>query len=177
MLNGEQPEAFAQEVGEAGTDTTLLTQPQFPGRPRESKWLGILVLRRTEVGRECVQSERRGANRGLSHGEGVLARARAVRPRAMPRTQKGRTQTQRTPRRQLAHCAVFDTTLNRTPSLIHSYIHTFVHSYIHTAPNTRSAAQQSVARDARVHHTHVCTAAVCAGSFRVLLPPRPTSLV
>ena len=37
---------------------------------------------RTEVGRVCVRSVRRGANRGLSLWEGVLAKAIAVRPRA-----------------------------------------------------------------------------------------------
>ena len=55
-LYGVQQETFAKEVCEAGADTTLLTRPWFPGRPGESKWLGILVLQRTEVGRVCVLS-------------------------------------------------------------------------------------------------------------------------
>ena len=58
------------------------------------------------VGRVCILNVRRAVHRGLSLREGVLAKASAVRPRATPRTQKGYTQTTRTPSRQHAHTAL-----------------------------------------------------------------------
>ena len=67
---------------------------------------------------------RRRANRGLSLREGVLAVAGAMRPRATPRPQKRtHTVTKDTEQTTRTHCAVYDTTRNRTPSLIHSFIH------------------------------------------------------
>ena len=76
---------------------------------------------------------RRAVHRGLSLREGMLAKASAVRPRAVPQTQK-RVHTHNTDTEQTTrtHCAVYATTRNRTLSLTHSYIHTFIHSYIHT---------------------------------------------
>ena len=42
---------------------------------------------------------------------------------------------------------------------------------MHTARNTRSAAQQSVARDARVHYTHVSAPQPCVPALFVLRAP------
>ena len=91
----------------------------------------------------CILNVWRAVHRGLSLKEGVLAKASAVRPRAAPRTQKGYTQTTRTPSRQHAHTA--RCTPRHATARRHSYIHTFVHSYIRTFINSsiRSAHAQA----------------------------------
>ena len=71
------------------------------------------------------------------------------------RVHTNNTDTEQTTR---TRCAVYATTRNRTPSL--------VHSYIHTARNKRSVAQQNTARDARVRMIHM-SAAQPRGSFLV----------
>ena len=87
---------------------------------------------RTELGCVCVCSRgvRRAANRGLSLGEGVLAKASAVRPLATPSherethtrtTGRHRTHSARCPARPHAVTRVF----------VHSCIRTFIHSYNH----------------------------------------------
>ena len=65
----------------------------FPRQARREQVARDPGPARTEVGGMCVQRVRRGANRGLSIGEGVLASASAVRPRATPHTQQGHTDT------------------------------------------------------------------------------------
>ena len=69
------------------------------------------------------------ANRGLSLRVGVLAKARAVRPRATPRTQKGHTNTTDSPRSTAQPHALSHTIIR---SFTHSYIHTFIPTYLHT---------------------------------------------
>ena len=46
-----------------------------------------------------------------------------------PDTKRAHTDTTETEQTTRTHCGVYDTTRNRTPSLIHSFIHTFIHSY------------------------------------------------
>ena len=78
---------------------------------------------------------RRRANRDLSLGEGVLAVAGAMRPRATPRPQKGRTQTRRTPSRhhaRTARCTIRHATA-RCHSSIHRFIDSSIHPFVHPA--------------------------------------------
>ena len=74
-LYGVQQEAFClrglRGSSWAGADTNLLTLPWFPRRPGESKWLGILVLQRTEVCvLSCIAGEPRSLPQGRRAGEG-----------------------------------------------------------------------------------------------------------
>ena len=84
----------------------------------------------------CILNVQRAVHRGLSLGEGVLAKASAVRPRATPQTQKKGTRKQHGHRAHNTHTlrgVRHDTQPHAvTHTFIHSYIHTFIHSYIHT---------------------------------------------
>ena len=104
----------------------------------------------------------------------------------MPQTQKkvhtNNTDTEQTTR---THCAVYATTRNRTPSLIHSYIRTFVHSYIHTFIHSSGVRTRSAERT-RQHttsHKHAWrrrpvsnVALACLVSHSATCPFRPLSV-
>ena len=100
--------------------THLADAAFVPCRPGESKARNPGTSH-TGVGCVCILNVRRAVHRGPSLREGVLAKASAVRPRAMPQTQKrvhtNNTDTEQTTR---THCAVYATTRNRTPSLVDS---------------------------------------------------------
>ena len=159
----------------------MLTLPLFPSRPRESKWVGILVLRTQELG-VCVLDVLRAVHQGLSLREGVLAKASAVRPRATPRSQKGHTQTQRTPSRQHAHSA--RCTTRHATARRHSYIHTmyknmYMHKNIHARIHACLHTLRSDTQHARHAHAQVSPVSPHARLYSRLvsnvhhLPDRP----
>ena len=131
----------------------------------------------------CVQSVGRGANRGLSLREGVLAKASAVRPRATPRTFKGHTDT--TDTEQTTH-TLRGVLRNRTLFLIHSFIHSFVRSFVRSFIHSIIQASHSGTRGTRTHsetrnttralHSRLLSKRGCT-SARFPLPPPPFSVV
>ena len=159
------PETFVTRLADA---TSVFSSPG------ESKWPGILVLQRTEVGRVCVRSWMAGEAGSLPQGRRAGKGQCGETSRNAPSVKQGHT-VPRTISRHSAHSA-------RCPAQPHVVSQTFIqHAHVsqcntdtHTRERSvevRSGAQHVITR---VHLTHVSAPQPRVSNFESSIhPDRP----